>query len=573
MNNTPESMRPNCRGTVDPDSWVRGQAPGPLADGRRRAAWKLPLFILLLFASASLGCGGGTALLETPTSTVKVTPTAASDPQADRLLKSSDPMDASVIRVIEEAQSAHPCDLTPWDSECVEDYQREKLAGADQVVMEDSDTVTVAALTSRLQQLLPSVVRVSTGNSAGTGVIAHTRGNIGYVVTNHHVVEDASSVEVTVGQTNRYNGEILGFDQVRDLAVLKICCGEFMPARFGDVTSVGPGTEVIAIGFARDIPGSPSLSRGIISAMRYDPGVQSEVIQTDAAINPGNSGGPLASLGGEVLGLVTFKFDQAEGLGFAISSDAVLQQMPALWGGEADVPAVPAQVPVVDPALSDDELEARIREALEEIVPIPTPAASLAPVPVPNAQPIPSISPTLTEIPLSHPCALETIESAEDMAITYEKFLAAEGMVNYSPLAQEALRIRVVDAAGSYTIAFLNDPMAYNSFRDYLIAIGIEGAIGLDSKSQLESLRRRGLLPERRTSLVEYGEARASDPCTAARIRVFTDDDVMTLLALSVNGGGINRYASDAVLTSLVRFRFHDPSAPLIYWILENQVN
>ena len=427
--------------------------------------WKLPLIILLLFTSASLGCGEGTAPLEKPTPTVEVTPTAASDPQADRLLDPSGPTDASVIRAIEEAQSAEFCDLAPWDSECVENHQREKLAGAHQVVKEDSDTVTAAALTSMLQQLLPSVVRVNTGNSAGTGVIAQTRGNIGYVVTNHHVVEDASSVEVTVGQTNRYNGEMLGFDQVRDLAVLKICCGEFMPVRFGDVTSVGPGTEVIAIGFARDIPGAPSLSRGIISAMRYDPGVQSEVIQTDAAINPGNSGGPLASLGGEVLGLVTFKFDQAEGLGFAISSDAVLQQMPALWGGEADAPAVPAQVPVVDPALSDDELEARIREALEEIVPAPTPAGGLAPVPVPNAQPTPSNSPTPSAVPTHHPCALATIESAEDMAITYERFLAADPYANsVSSRAREFIRKIFVDAAGSYTIAFLNDPMAYNSF-------------------------------------------------------------------------------------------------------------
>ena len=159
------------------------------------------------------------------------------------------------------------------------------------------------------------------------------------------------------------------------------------------------------------------------------------------------------------------------------------------------------------------------------------------------------------------------------MAITYERFLAAEGMMNYSPLFQEALRTRVVDAAASYTIAFVNDPLAHGSFRDFVAPLGINGVIGLDSRSQFESLRRRGLLPERGTSLLEYGEARASDPCTAARIRVFTDDDVMTLLALSMIGGGTDRYARNAVLTSLDRFRFHDPSTALIYWILENQID
>ena len=552
--------------------------------------WKLPFLIFLFSAGSLLGCGESTTLIEEPTPISEASPTSMSDSRADERIETSEiSIDPDLLRVIEEAQNADICEVAPWESECVErrsieeSNRKAELSSADQVVMSDTEFAPDSALASMLQQLLSSVVRVSAGDSAGTGIIAQVKGNNGYIVTNHHVIEDSESVQVTVDHTEIYAGEVLGFDKVRDLAVLKICCGEFRPARFGEVTSVGPGTEVIVAGFARGIPAAPSLTRGIISAVRYDPGVSSEVIQTDAAINPGNSGGPLVSMGGEVLGVVTFKFEDAEGLGFVISSDVVLQRLPVLWKGEADVPTA---VAVTDSRIYDSSLEARIQEALKDLISTPSPMRTLppavgetdsprptvvfVPVPVtPRGVPVPADSPTL------HPCALATLEPVDEMHTAYKRFLAGR-RINYSLSFQRVLDDRFAVVAGSYIIAFLNNPLAYNSFRDYLVPIDIDRIISIDTKSQFESLRRRDLLPEPGTTLAEYGKSRASDPCTAARIRAFTDDDIMTLLAIahkrSQYNSAFSNYVDGATLNGIDSFRHQDPETPLIFWVLENGV-
>ena len=86
-----------------------------------------------------------------------------------------------------------------------------------------------------------------------------------------------------------------------DLAVVSICCGRFHTLPFGDASRLEPGDEVVAIGYALGLSGEATITRGIVSAMRYVPDYRSDVIQTDAAINPGNSGGPMLSMAGEIL--------------------------------------------------------------------------------------------------------------------------------------------------------------------------------------------------------------------------------------------------------------------------------
>lgn len=201
-----------------------------------------------------------------------------------------------------------------------------------------------------VKQVRPSVVRIGNDAATGSGVIFEIQGQTGYVITNHHVVEGVAEVSVTVNDSATYTGTVLGTDPVRDLAVVRICCGSFQKLSFGDASLLQPGDEVIAVGYALGISGEASITRGIISAIRYDSGRLSDVIQTDAALNPGNSGGPMLSTSGQVVGINTFRIDEseagriAESLGFAISGTTVQQQIPRLKAGR------PAPTPTSNPS-------------------------------------------------------------------------------------------------------------------------------------------------------------------------------------------------------------------------------
>ena len=206
-----------------------------------------------------------------------------------------------------------------------------------------------------MNQVRPAVVRIQTISGSGSGVIFETQGRTGYVVTNHHVIEGDVQVSVIVNDSTTYSGSVLGTDSIRDLAVVSICCGSFQALPFGNAAALQPGDEVVAIGYALGLPGEATVTRGIVSAVRYDSAYRSDVIQTDAAINPGNSGGPILSVSGEILGINTFRYDESqsgrptEGLGFAISGTTVQQQIPTL---QASLPAptpTPTRRPTATP--------------------------------------------------------------------------------------------------------------------------------------------------------------------------------------------------------------------------------
>ena len=212
-----------------------------------------------------------------------------------------------------------------------------------------------ASLSAMVKQVRPAVVRIQTSSGSGSGVIFETQGRTGYVVTNHHVVEGEVQVSVIVNDSTTYSGSVLGTDSVRDLAVVSICCGSFQALPFGNAAALQPGDEVVAIGYALGLPGQATVTRGIVSAVRYDSTHRSDVIQTDAAINPGNSGGPLLSLSGEILGINTFRYDESqsgrptEGLGFAISGTTVQQQIPTLLAGPPAPTPTPTHRPTATP--------------------------------------------------------------------------------------------------------------------------------------------------------------------------------------------------------------------------------
>lgn len=167
--------------------------------------------------------------------------------------------------------------------------------------------------------------------STGSGVVISPDG---YVITNHHVIENALEIVVTLPGGKEYQADIIGADQVTDLALLKLDGHNFPYAELGDSDDVIIGEWVVALGnpFGLfDVNDEPTATAGIISAKNMDFGtmessgrVYQDMIQTDAAINPGNSGGPLVNSLGEVIAINTFIFSGSNysegsiGIGFAI---------------------------------------------------------------------------------------------------------------------------------------------------------------------------------------------------------------------------------------------------------------
>jgi serine protease Do len=170
----------------------------------------------------------------------------------------------------------------------------------------------------------------------GSGVIFQKVDGKARIVTNNHVVEGSTQVEIVTAQGERRKATLIGSDQITDLAVLEIDgTGIKEIAEFGDSEQLKPGETAIAIGNPLGLGYSPTITRGIISWPKrtipvslskegeYD--WEMEVIQTDAAINQGNSGGALVNLDGKVVGINTLKVAEygVEGLGFAIPINQV----------------------------------------------------------------------------------------------------------------------------------------------------------------------------------------------------------------------------------------------------------
>jgi serine protease Do len=149
----------------------------------------------------------------------------------------------------------------------------------------------------------------------GSGTIVDSQG---YILTNAHVVEGAQKITVTLLDGRTFNGSVVGADTATDLAVVKINAANLPVAPLGDSSSLQPGDWAIAIGNPYGL--NFTVTAGVISAMgRVLPGGPEETfIQTDAPINPGNSGGPLVDTRGQVIGVNSAKFQNAQGIGFSI---------------------------------------------------------------------------------------------------------------------------------------------------------------------------------------------------------------------------------------------------------------
>ena len=177
---------------------------------------------------------------------------------------------------------------------------------------------------------------MATGTSFGTGFVLTEDG---YVVTNYHVVESASSVNVTFCDGQVHPAELVGYDSTNDVAVLKLEANGLDAVTLGSSDALIVGDQVVAIGNPLGELTS-TLTVGYVSAKERTvdtDGTVINMIQTDAAINSGNSGGPLFNMKGEVVGITTAKYSGAsssgasiEGIGFAIPMDDVLGEIQEL---------------------------------------------------------------------------------------------------------------------------------------------------------------------------------------------------------------------------------------------------
>jgi putative serine protease PepD len=229
-----------------------------------------------------------------------------------------------------------------------DDATTAQQAGDSSTVAADPVSVSTGSIGDLVEAARPSVVSVrqvvtqegpfggnSQGQAAGTGFVLSADG---YIVTNNHVIAEGDSPMVTFADGTTEPATIVAGDPSRDLAVLRVDRTDLVPLAVGDSDELRLGDQLVAVGYALDLNGEPSVTAGILSAKNRtitEPnGAQLvNLLQTDTAINPGNSGGPLLNGRGEVVGINTAIAGQAQNIGFAIAITPVIDVIDELRGG------------------------------------------------------------------------------------------------------------------------------------------------------------------------------------------------------------------------------------------------
>ena len=223
----------------------------------------------------------------------------------------------------------------------------------------DRNTVSAAAPVSLgsalpirdvLTKVEPAVVSVNTRGfdpngffgvdpqqGAGTGIVLTADG---YVLTNNHVIDGAQQIKVTFADRKVRTAQVVGRDATHDVAIIKVDGAKNLPiAVLGSSKALQVGDPVVAIGNALALPGGPTVTTGIVSALERtidgDTNKLEGLVQTDAAINPGNSGGPLVNSAGEVVGMNTAILRNTNNIGFAIAVDRIKPIVDKIRRGEA----------------------------------------------------------------------------------------------------------------------------------------------------------------------------------------------------------------------------------------------
>ncbi len=266
------------------------------------------LMLTLLIALIGTGCSTAGLTRQATPSTTSPAPTASPS--------------GSAAPTAAPSQSAPP--VTPLTSNFQESIR--------QVVQKVRPAVV--QITSQQVQIDQFNQPFTVPGGVGSGIIYDSQG---HVLTNDHVVSGAQQFLVTLPDGRSFkDAKLIGRDPKTDLAVIQISGDNLPVAELGNSDQLQVGDWVVAIGNALGLPGGPTVTTGVVSALNrtvQEPGGRGQqsgpflldAIQTDAPINPGNSGGPLANLAGQVIGINTLVAGQAEpgvqaqGIGFAIS--------------------------------------------------------------------------------------------------------------------------------------------------------------------------------------------------------------------------------------------------------------
>lgn len=201
-----------------------------------------------------------------------------------------------------------------------------------------------------INKIYDSVVLIETydrnerGLGSGTGFVYKKDSKYGYILTNHHVVDGASTIVITLSSGEKIEAEYLGSDEFSDVAVISILQDKVLQvASLGDSSKSELGDTVFTVGSPLGSKYMGSVTKGILSGKDRQVAVTVsngsllvDVMQTDAAINPGNSGGPLVNMNGEVIGITSLKLvqDEIEGMGFALPIEYALAYTERLEKGE-----------------------------------------------------------------------------------------------------------------------------------------------------------------------------------------------------------------------------------------------
>ncbi len=205
------------------------------------------------------------------------------------------------------------------------------------------------SIQSAVEKIHDAVILVESykGNvsiGTGTGFVYQIDKKKGYIITNHHVIENANTIKIINNNGVVSEATLLGSDVYADIAVLSINAEAVLKkAEIGDSTKLKVGDTLFTVGSPLGVEYIGTVTKGILSGKDRTISVSMphgnfmmDVLQTDAAINPGNSGGPLVNINGEVIGVNSLKLvkDEIEGMGFAIPIEMVMSAVPRLEKGE-----------------------------------------------------------------------------------------------------------------------------------------------------------------------------------------------------------------------------------------------
>jgi len=230
--------------------------------------------------------------------------------------------------------------IIPTESDETTIQMQNQIDEINNTILAKSKTLSLIEIFEKAE---PGVVRVNiqknqTENETGGVGSGFVFDKKGHIITNAHVIDDATKTIVTFLDGRSYNAEIIGIDESTDIGVIKVNADLKLlhPLSLGDSSNLKVGETITAIGNPFGLSGS--MTSGIISQMgRLLPSNSGfsipDVIQTDAAINPGNSGGPLLNMRGEIVGINTAiqsTTGEFTGVGFAIPSQTVAKIVPTL---------------------------------------------------------------------------------------------------------------------------------------------------------------------------------------------------------------------------------------------------